>query len=127
MKKQKKSIHADFEVSPELSDLKVLVVDDNKTNCNLLNNILEKWKMSIEIAENAVEALEKLYDACENNKAFALALIDYHIPEIDGLTLAEKIRKNKKLFDKTVLLMLLSISSCNRKKIIYQISENRHT
>jgi CheY-like chemotaxis protein len=67
----------------------VLVVDDNATNRRVLTLQTAKWGMTSRATESPLEALRWL-DAGE---AFDLAILDMHMPEMDGLTLARQIRE----------------------------------
>jgi len=75
-------------VQPELRDKRVLVVDDNATNRRILALQMAKWGMASRDTESPGEALRWL-DAGER---FDLAILDMHMPEMDGLTLARRIR-----------------------------------
>jgi len=68
---------------------RLLVVDDNATNRKVLSLQAGKWGMEIRDAESGAMALQWL----EKGEAFDLAVLDMHMPEMDGLTLARKIRQ----------------------------------
>lgn len=69
--------------------LRVLVVDDNATNRRVLTVQAGRWGMTPSEASGGAEALELL----KAGGAFDLALLDMHMPGMDGLTLAAEIRK----------------------------------
>lgn len=83
-----------------LEGKKVLVVDDNLTNRAMLKNQLEQWKLVPVLAEGGEEALELL----ERHNEFDLVLTDMQMPFMDGIMLAECIRKN----NPSLPIMLLS-------------------
>lgn len=85
-----------------LSGKRILIVDDNKTNRNILNQQTSSLQMKVEIAASGAEALEIL----KNNNVFDLAILDYQMPEMDGIMLAEEIRKIQER--KSLPLILLS-------------------
>ena len=66
----------------------VLVVDDNATNLRILAAQLERWAMQPRTTRSPAEALEWIHDGT----SFDLAILDFHMPEMDGLTLAHAIR-----------------------------------
>lgn len=75
---------------PSSTNIKILYVDDDKDHLRLTKTFLEKINhslrvTSIESPENALKELEK--------KNFDCILIDYVMPKLDGLQLAEKIRQ----------------------------------
>jgi signal transduction histidine kinase/ligand-binding sensor domain-containing protein/DNA-binding response OmpR family regulator len=68
---------------------KILVVDDNSTNLAILKSQLEQWKLAPTLAMSGIQALALL----DNDQDFDLVLSDMHMPEMDGVQLAEAIKK----------------------------------
>ncbi|THB70629.1 MAG: response regulator [Gammaproteobacteria bacterium] len=86
---------------------KILVVDDNETNRDILHNQLSNWGcIPIEVPD-AESALIQLRMAAEDNKAFPIALLDYQMPDMDGAQLGQAIKRDPNLND-TTLVMLTS-------------------
>jgi PAS domain S-box-containing protein len=79
----------------KLVDLPVLVVDDNASNRRILSEILTNWHMKPTLTSSGAEALSALKKADSKN-SFALALLDVHMPDMDGFAVAEQIRNNYK-------------------------------
>jgi len=75
-------------VQPELKGKRILVVDDNATNRRILALQAAKWGMESRDTEFPAEALRWI----EAGERFDLAILDMHMPEMDGLTLAGRIR-----------------------------------
>ncbi|HWC15692.1 MAG TPA: response regulator, partial [Terriglobales bacterium] len=84
------------QIPRSLHGLPVLVVDDNATNLRILEETLRRWKMRPEIASSAAAAMQALERAREANDPFALALVDGQMPEVDGLMLVERVRRERK-------------------------------
>jgi signal transduction histidine kinase/DNA-binding response OmpR family regulator/putative methionine-R-sulfoxide reductase with GAF domain len=76
-------------VQPALEGKRVLVVDDNATNRRVLTLQAGKWGMKSRATGSPSEALSWL-DAGE---AFDLAILDMHMPEMDGIALARQMRE----------------------------------
>jgi CheY-like chemotaxis protein/nitrogen-specific signal transduction histidine kinase len=74
---------------PQLANLKLLIVDDNPTNCRILSLQTAKWGMIPRLAASGEQALAWL----RAGESFDLALLDMQMPGMDGLTLAREIRK----------------------------------
>ena len=93
-------------VQPELQNKRTLIVDDNATTRRVLTLQTAKWGMSAQATESPSEALRWL-DAGEK---FDLAILDMHMPEMDGLTLARQIR------ERNTDLPLVLFSSLGRRE-----------
>jgi PAS domain S-box-containing protein len=93
------------ETSVDLSDLPVLVVDDNATNRRLLEEILRSWNMKPTSVEGAESALRLMEDAHREQSAFALILVDFMMPEMDGRELVRRIREHPDLSSSTVVML----------------------
>ena len=76
----------------ELFGVSVLVVDDNLTNQSVLREMLVRWGMKPSIASGWRSALEALEVAKGAERMFSLIMLDGQMPEMDGFTLARRIR-----------------------------------
>jgi two-component system sensor histidine kinase/response regulator len=91
---------------PELlRGVKVLVVDDNRTNQRILEGMLGRWEMKPTLVEGGEEALAELFTAREAGKPFALILTDMHMPGMDGFALVERIRQRPELSTATIMML----------------------
>lgn len=68
--------------------ISILVVDDDVDTCHNLSDILGDFGHQVDIAHSGPQALEKV--RC---KAYDIALLDFKMPDMDGLTLYREIRK----------------------------------
>lgn len=91
----------------DLSEQKVLVVDDNLTNRTLLGHLLTNWKIEHTLVESAELALQQLNAAAATEHPFSIAIIDMQMPVMDGLQLGKSIKNNQTICD-THLVMLTS-------------------
>src|ERR1700681_2507181 len=83
---------------PELlRGVKVLVVDDTRTNQRILEGMLGRWEMKPTLVEGGEEALAELSTARESGEPYALILADMHMPRMDGFALVERIRQRPEL------------------------------
>ena len=81
----------------ELVDKSVLVVDDNPTNRQILEERLISWRMRPSLAEDAGRAMKLLEAGAHSGRAFDLALIDAHMPDVDGFELGRQIQEHLEL------------------------------
>ena len=73
---------------PQLTHARILVVDDNRTNRQILKMQLESWGVQPTIVDSGEAALAVL----EGGNQFDLAIYDMHMPGMDGLELARRTR-----------------------------------
>jgi PAS domain S-box-containing protein len=93
--------------SESLRGLRALVVDDNATNRTVLTRNLTSLGLRVAEAPGGAEALALLRSAEE---PFALALLDFQMPEMDGLELARQIKADPALAGvKLILLTSLGV------------------
>ncbi|KAI8822869.1 uncharacterized protein EV422DRAFT_565727 [Fimicolochytrium jonesii] len=85
----------------------VLVVDDNRTNRRILEQFCSSWGMRVKCVGSGEEALKAL----ETDSGFDLALLDMIMPNMDGYTLATRIRHLSQK-PKTMPLVLLTSMGC---------------
>ena len=74
---------------PQLTDLRILIVDDNPTNRRILTLQTTKWGMIPRAAQSGVQALEWM----KKGETFDVAILDMQMPGMDGLMLAKQIRQ----------------------------------
>ncbi len=83
----------------------ILVVDDNSTNCLILNQILQAKKAQVTDVSGSMRALAELRRTHELGKAYDLAIIDCRMPEMDGFELAERMRATDYLLNLPVVML----------------------
>src|SRR5882762_6692667 len=90
-----------------LQGVKVLIVDDNRTNRRILEGMLKRWEMKSTSVEDGEEALVQLSAAQNAEAPFVLVLTDMHMPKMDGFSLVEQIRERPEL-SAAIIMMLTS-------------------
>jgi len=107
-KTSQKPIEVGTIASPEtLQGVKVLIVDDNRTNRRILEGMLKRWDMKTTSVEDGEEALVQLSSAQNAGEPYALVLTDMHMPKMDGFSLIEQIRQRREL-SAAIIMMLTS-------------------
>ncbi|CAH2032408.1 response regulator [Trichlorobacter ammonificans] len=91
-----------------IDGLKVLVVDDNAANCELLGSLLAGWRCHHVAVADGTAALELLRQRQRQGDPFQVALLDYDMTETGGLSLASMIRADAEV-GKTALVALTSL------------------
>jgi signal transduction histidine kinase/CheY-like chemotaxis protein/ligand-binding sensor domain-containing protein len=98
-----------------LEGKKILVVDDNLTNRNILKTQLEAWKLTPVLANSGREAIAIL----TNNNAFDLVITDMNMPEMDGAQVATAIRKINPALP---IILLSSVGDERGKRMAHMFS-----
>ena len=81
------------EQEKELLDLPVLVVDDDKTCCESTVATLQEIGIAGEWVLTGKEAVERCYARHETNSDYFAVILDWKMPEMDGIATARKIRE----------------------------------
>jgi signal transduction histidine kinase/CheY-like chemotaxis protein len=79
---------------PPLVNRRILIVDDNETNRQLLLEQLKLWEVRAEAVDGSVAAEKRLREAVGEGAPFDLAVLDLQMPDVDGMTLARKIYRD---------------------------------
>lgn len=98
-----------------LRGTRILLVEDFPMNVKIATRFLEKWGMKYDTASNGRIAVEKLL---HNN--YQIVLMDLLMPEMDGYTATENIRK----FDKKTPIIALTASALNTQSRVYEVGMN---
>jgi two-component system, sensor histidine kinase and response regulator len=106
LEKSAKPVEAGRVTSLEaLQGVKVLIVDDNRTNRRILEGMLKRWEMKSTSVDNGKDALVRLSSALEEGTPFRLVLTDMHMPTMDGFELIEQIRRRPELSTATIMML----------------------
>ena len=89
----------------QLRGLPVLVVDDNSTNRRIYEQFFTSWGMRPQSADGAAKGMEMLRGAAASGEPFRLVILDYQMPEMDGIHLADAIRHEPSLGEPALLLL----------------------
>jgi len=88
-----------------LCGVKVLIVDDNRTNRRILEGLLRNWEMKSTMVADGEQALERMLAAAEAGEPFNLVLTDAHMPKMDGFELVENIQRKTGLSAATIMML----------------------
>ncbi|HRP24256.1 MAG TPA: response regulator [Thauera sp.] len=96
-----------------LDGLRVLVVDDNPTNREILERQLGAWQMQVDCAASGIEALAKMKAAHAEGRRYDLAVLDMHMPQMDGLQLAKLVSEDAGLAATRLIVLTSSYASAS--------------
>jgi len=94
--------------------LRALIVDDNHLARDIIAGTLQSMRLSADRAESAVVALEKIRAADRAGAPYQLVLMDYQMPEVDGLAATATIKADASLSQPPQVVL---ISSYHRDEI----------
>ena len=95
-------------MAAHIRNLRVLGVDDNEVNREILQQQLANWKLNVQLASDGPSALRMLKQGVQDGKPIDVVILDWHMPDMDGIDLAKAIRATAELHA-TQLIMLTSV------------------
>lgn len=81
-----------FDTPEEMQRLRVLVVDDYNVSLSLVSQMLASFGFEVETASTGAEAIEKMQAASQMEAPIGLVIIDWQMPEMDGMETARQIK-----------------------------------
>lgn len=97
---------------PPPDGIKILVVEDNEINQNLVRHLFTSWNLSFDISSNGKEAIDRL-----QQHSYNIILMDIQMPEMDGYTAVQVIRQTLRL-DTPVIAMTAHAMPGEREKCL---------
>jgi signal transduction histidine kinase/DNA-binding response OmpR family regulator len=88
-----------------LRDMPVLVVDDNSVNRRILEGMLKNWQMKPVLVESGRAGLAAMQIGNSAGAAFPLVLLDAQMPDMDGFSVAEIIKRDPALAGATLVML----------------------
>lgn len=100
----------------DIAGVKVLAVDDNASNLEILEHVLTRAKMRVSVLTRGEQVLPLLTAALESGDPFKLAVVDLQMPEVDGYEVASRVRAAKSPLASLPLLAVCSSSERTTRK-----------
>ena len=89
----------------KLAGVPVLIVDDNATNRRILTDVLAAWNMQPTAVDSGTAALAAMWSACEIGNPFRLVLTDCQMPNMDGFSFVEEIKRVPEFACATIVML----------------------
>jgi len=105
--KQPQSAVQPIEIPDIIQGKRILIVDDNKTNLDILNGYLKLWGCSCDMAGSGEMALSLMHAVVNAGAPYDLVISDMLMPEMDGAELGRRIKADP-LLSQTLMIMLTS-------------------
>ena len=104
---------------------KVLVIDDNLSNLQLMKDHFNTLTLSCEVANNSAEALTTISRAREAGHPFDLIITDHHMPVMNGITLVREIRRLKEAPGCYFILMTYELDNTSFRQEVEKAGINK--
>ena len=92
LKKANAQLVSPIDISAKLAGQRVLVVDDNEVSRQVLSDLLSDLSLRVETASSGEDAISMTRDAANAETPYQLIFIDWHMPDMDGFEVTNKIR-----------------------------------
>jgi PAS domain S-box-containing protein len=102
---------------PAGKQIRVLAVDDNEVNRDILATQLSSWGFAVRTAESGLKAMEALYDAAREGEPFDLGVLDMSMPDMTGVELAGNIHKSGQLKQMPLILLSSLTSQLSQREL----------
>ncbi len=81
----------------DIKNEKVLIVDDNETNLELMHQLHDIWGVPHEVSHSGKAALKELKEAASTSSPYTIVISDMQMPEMNGLELCQHIQQTPQL------------------------------
>jgi two-component system sensor histidine kinase/response regulator len=105
--------------APDLRGMRVLVVDDNATSREILQDILESFSFEVLLAASGQEALEEI-ERADKDKPFELVIMDWKMPGMDGIEASRRIKNHRKL---SKIPAIVLVTAYGREEVMRQADD----
>jgi two-component system sensor histidine kinase/response regulator len=89
----------------DVTGVRILAVDDNATNRDIVAGMLQAWRCRHTEVESAQAALRELRAAVEAGDPYRIAVLDMMMPDMDGEELGEQIKADRRLASVDLVMM----------------------
>ncbi|MBU0729964.1 MAG: response regulator [Proteobacteria bacterium] len=104
-RKQKGSATPVYIKPPNISGMRVLVIDDNTTNRLILTEMLTNWGMSPDAVSSGKEGFATLKKEATGNNPYRLLILDFQMPDMDGFAVTQLIKNEPCLAGLTLVIL----------------------
>jgi PAS domain S-box-containing protein len=113
------------ELPPNVKDARVLVIDDNVVNRRIISEQLAMWGFDGLAVSDGPAGIAILDEAHHAGLSIDLVVIDYQMPEMNGLDVARAIRNDPR-FDETALIFLTSMDMVGDDRLYESLRIQAH-
>jgi len=107
-----------FKPAIDLRGMKVLVCDDNETSREILREALETFTFKVKTVNSGIEAIKELKTS--KSEPYELVLMDYKMPEIDGIETSKRIKQDPEITQTPLIMM---VTAYGKEEVIAAANE----
>jgi PAS domain S-box-containing protein len=96
-----------------VAGLRVLVVDDTASHRQILHQHLQLWGIQADFAPSAADAMTIIQNAARASVPYPLLIIDFDLPDTDGLSLAQSIKGDPQFADTRIIMLTTLLDRLN--------------
>jgi signal transduction histidine kinase/CheY-like chemotaxis protein len=100
-------------VNEKMSGARALIVDDDPAACDVFSRYCRSWGMRAETIDDPQRVKNMLLRAAAQGEAYAIAIIDYRLPELDGMQLGREISGDERT-SSTALILVTAYDDAER-------------
>jgi signal transduction histidine kinase/CheY-like chemotaxis protein len=105
-----------FKPASDLRGMKVLVVDDNATSRDILQEMLESFSFEVSLASSGEEGIAEL-ETASKDKPYELVIMDWKMPGMDGIEASKRIKNHKSL---SKIPAIVLVTAYGREEVMQQ-------
>ena len=94
-----------------LKNRRVIIIDDSETSCNVIESYLHRWDVLTFKSHNFNDALAIIHHQNNIGQAIDVALIDYVMPNINGIEVAQRLRADHEVPDNLSIIIMSNTAS----------------
>ncbi len=115
------------DVTPDFSDIRIIGVDDHPVNREMLTEVFNTWHIKQHtVCESGEDALRVLRDATRKGESYQVAVLDFHMPGMDGVMLANAIRAEPEIDDIAIIMLSSSTFTDDQRRILSEAGMVAH-
>ena len=115
----KEKTQKQYKPASELRGMKVLVVDDNPTSREILQDLLESFTFEVTLAASGPEGITEL-ELAKEDRPFDLVVMDWKMPGMDGIEASRRIKNHEGLSKMPAIIM---VTAYGREEIMQQAED----
>jgi PAS domain S-box-containing protein len=117
--RSKKTVEKLLESPPDLKGMRILVVDDNATSRDVLQEMLESFGFKVTLVDSGGEGLKELEKTSEQRR-YGLVLMDWKMPDMSGMEASKRIKNHSVLAKIPTIIM---VTAYGREEIVQQADQ----